>query len=315
MTPNVYDVVVTGVGGFIGGHVALKAIQAGLSVSAYSRSNSEELSSHLGAPVTAANILSDELVFPSTILLVHCSTANDVVSRDFEAGVQLSALGTHRVLEAALQAGVQKVVLLSTFQVYGTNPSGEILPSTPPKLETGYALNHFFAEEIGRYFSSRHHVDVTAVRPANLVGLPPHRLADRSLLVPHCFVKDALAYGRISLRSSGLQMRNFVDIQDFATQLAMGGYSSGEGFHTANVGGGCNFTILEVASMVAEMHETLFDTKIELEVGEQSASEENRFTVPNNTVETHQKFSETRMKAIIQKLFELEVKRYDERAN
>lgn len=305
--------VVTGAGGFIGGHVVANALKSGCSVTAYARANAFELKSYLGSDVVAADILVDDLSFPSADLLIHCATANDVVSRDFEAGLLLSALGTRRVLEAAVSANISKIILLSTFQVFGTNASGKISDRNLPKLQSPYSLNHFFAEEVGRYFSSKYGIDVIAVRPSNIVGLPPHPLADRSNLVPHCFVKDALALGKVVLKSSGQQVRNFIAVKDLASLLTSIRIFNGEGFRVATVGGGANITIRQVAEMVAQVYAELVHSSLGLDFGPLAVGEDNTFEIERPYLETKEKFSRARMRELIVKLFELEMGKSDGR--
>lgn len=306
MSDDSSRLVVTGAGGFIGGHVVAEALKGGISVTAYARRSASDLETHLAAPVVTADLVADDYELPKGGFLVHCATANDVVSRDFDAGVLLSTVGTRRVLEAAVRAEISHVVVLSTFQVYGTNATGTISTSSELKLESSYSLNHYFAEEIGRYFSSQRGLGITVVRPSNVVGLPPHPLADRSHLVPHCFVKEALASGKVVLNTSGQQMRNFLLVEDFASLLVALQYSVGGRFRVTNVGGGANFAIADVARMVAEVYRDLYGDELEVRLGALRPGEKNSFDIRNPEIETRQEFSKARMKDLIIELFELE---------
>ena len=64
-------------------------------------------------------------------MLVHCATANDIVSKNDGAGVSLSVNGTINILNAAVRASISKVIYFSTAQVYGTELVGRINEKPP----------------------------------------------------------------------------------------------------------------------------------------------------------------------------------------
>ena len=209
-------VLITGCSGFIGSRLALRANLSGFEVFASTRNADNALALELGMPILEFDVLRAAPQIPQVDVIIHCATANDILSRDFNAGVNLSVCGTRNVLESAVSKKIKRVIFLSTLQVYGTELEGEISEDSPICCETGYALNHNFGEELCRMYTRTHNLDTTVLRPANVYGIPDVHTARRFTLVPMCFVKEAVEFGTLTLRSSGLQRRNFVSTDEVA---------------------------------------------------------------------------------------------------
>lgn len=262
--------IITGSGGLIGSRLAIRCREAGHQVLATARRPSPALAKALGLEEVMSLDVLDPHVAEAALdadILFHCATANDIVSRDFQAGVDLSVHGTRHVLELALKRGIRRVVFFSTLQVYGTELNGDVSESTPARCESAYALNHFLGEEVCRFYAIKHGLDIVLLRPANVIGVPDAPTVERSTLVPMCFVKEALATGKIVMRSSGRQTRNFVtsaQVADVCLHLA-GAFPSG--VNIVNAGSRWHASIAEVAQMVAEagMEKTGREVQVEFQ--------------------------------------------------
>lgn len=249
-------VLITGAGGLIGSRLAIRCREAGHAVIATARTPSAVLAHALGLPeVLPWDVLDPaaSATLPDADILFHCATANDIVSRDFKAGVDLSVVGTRHVLEHAVRRGIRQVVFFSTLQVYGTELRGDITEDTPPRCESAYGLNHLLGEEVCRMYANTHGLDVVLMRPANVIGVPDSPTVRRSTLVPMCFVKDVLATGRIVLRSSGRQTRNFVSsdlVADMCLHLAR---DFPKGATVINASSHWHASVREMGAMVVEV--------------------------------------------------------------
>lgn len=244
---------ITGAAGFIGSRIALRAAQAGHPVLASSRQGIALLDRTPGVHTRRMDVL-DERTLPDRAdadVLIHCATANDIVSRDFSAGTRLSVEGTRNVLEAALRAGIREVQFFSTLQVYGAEPEGEITEATPTRCESPYALNHHWGEEVCRYYAWQHGLQVALIRPANVYGVPDSPTVRRSTLVPMCFVKSVLAEGRIVLKTSGRQYRNFVSTDEVADICLHLAGNMPAGVTVINAASNWTASIREIAQWVA----------------------------------------------------------------
>ncbi len=262
-------VLITGASGFLGSRIARRFAAAGHTVLATSRRVTPQLEQELGLPVQPLDLLAAApLVLPADLdLVVHTATANDIVSRDAVAGLQLGVVGTQRLLDAAVQASVPRLLFFSTLQVYGTELEGEIDEQTPVNCQTAYGLNHWLGEQLCALAVQRHGLAICAVRPANVYGVPDSALTDRGTLVPQCFVQEALEHNRIELRSSGLQPRNFVSTDAVAERCLSLAEQQPPGMSRALVCSGYTPTIRRVAELVRERCEHLLGRRPALEIG------------------------------------------------
>lgn len=246
-------VLVTGASGFIGSAVVRRLARTGAEVIATARTPSKALEAELGTSVSKLDVMQALPSFEGVQTIVHCATPNDIHSRATDGGLPLGVMGTRYLLEHAANQGVRRVVYLSTLQVYGTELKGYIDEATPVACETLYGLNHYLGEEVCRYFTQRHGLDILALRPSNVYGVPLVSTVDRWTLVPMCFVREAAQTGTITLKSSGKQWRNFVSLNEVTDVIERALNDFPKGYAIANVGSNWRASIAEIASMVAEV--------------------------------------------------------------
>lgn len=301
-------VILTGVSGFIGGHIARVLRNNKIETIGVSKKNSSAVSKYFEIPVIQGDVINlNEL--PKADVLIHCATANDNVSLSFKDGFQLSVLGTKNILDKAINAGVKKAVIFSTFQVYGKNPKGLISTRTEVSLESDYAINHYFAEVIGKSFEINNpDFKIIIARPSNVVGVPISPFTRRNYLVPHCFVREALENSKISLLSSGKQQRNFINVIDLAecvTQLIISN-SVPKGIF--NMCSNYNVSILEVAKIVADEVYRETGVYVGIDVNSNFPKKSNSIEIINEDNFSKTEFSKKKLRDIIQNLIQYELR-------
>ena len=275
-------VLITGSGGLIGSRLAIRCREAGHEVIATARQPSTLLAQALGVPAMLALDVLDPCTADLPLdadILFHCATANDIVSRDFEAGVNLSVQGTRHVLELAVRRSIRRVVFFSTLQVYGTELNGDITESTSPRCESAYALNHLLGEEVCRFYANKHGVNVVLMRPANVIGVPDAPTVQRSALVPMCFVKEALVTGKIVMRSSGRQRRNFVSSDQVADVCLRLVEDFPPGVTVINAGSQWLASIADMAGIVANVFRERTGGELAVEFQSDEPAQGNDFTL------------------------------------
>ena len=277
-------VLVTGASGYIGSHAAGYLRERGHEVIATARRVTPALESAL----TGCRLETlDVMAIPETLqgewdCILHTATANDVLSRDFTAGVGLSALGTRNVLDLAKRCGTPHVVFFSTLQVYGAELTGVVSESSSPDPVNDYGLNHVFGEMACRLESRRSGLRTTVLRPANVYGCPVSRTVDRWSLVPTCFVREALAEGTITIRSSGQQRRDFVSLRQVSEACANVIESGWEGFAVRNIATGQTYSIVETAHWTASAFEASGLPRPEVRVLGEEPAHGNAFEVESS---------------------------------
>ncbi|MBU6178285.1 MAG: NAD(P)-dependent oxidoreductase, partial [Verrucomicrobia bacterium] len=88
-------ILITGASGYIGSFAARHLCSQGHEVTATSRGNPERLEAELpGCRAARLDVLSIPEAFGGAWdVILHAATANDILSRDFAAGVELSSVG------------------------------------------------------------------------------------------------------------------------------------------------------------------------------------------------------------------------------
>lgn len=148
-------------------------------------------------------------------LVIHLAAANDVDSTDPGLAQAVNVDGTRHVADLCREGVAARVLYFSTFQVFG-RWEGTVDEDDAPQPANEYARTHWQAEVLLRAAAERDELAYLIVRPTNLFGAPAHRDTDRWSLVPLCFCREAHETGRITLRSSGLQSRDFANVQALA---------------------------------------------------------------------------------------------------
>ncbi len=127
-------------------------------------------------------VLADRLAGLRTV--VHLATSYDVRT-DPDERRALNARGTAALLDAALAAGVARVVLVTSASVLAAGPGARLpLPDATPvraEVDDGLLGDHLEVERLAAQ-AQRRGLDVVVLRPATLVGGPLGPAYDGALL-------------------------------------------------------------------------------------------------------------------------------------
>lgn len=151
------------------------------------------------------------LRFPTAGCLVHCA---GVIDEDFRAdpmtAYRRATYGAEALVKAAAQAGCSRFIYVSSTHVYGMQV-GTISETAPTDPQSHYALAHYCTEQFFRRQAAASQGTCVVLRPNAVFGMPAHPdTFQRWSLIPFSFPREAKDQGRITLKSSGLQRRNFV---------------------------------------------------------------------------------------------------------
>lgn len=255
----------TGANGYVGSELLLTLQAAGHEVWCVTRTPRQLP----GVPETRQIV--HDLCLPLTLpqddfdVVIHAAGANDLQSRDPAEALALTALTARQCAEFACRQKTPRLLYLSTFQVYGLD-EGRVDETTPCRPRNDYALTHLFAEQWIEQYGRTHSLAYVLARPANISGMPRSGRMQRWTLAPGCFCRDAVEQGRVLVRSTGLQQRDFLPVREVARQLAavaadFDTYAGGP----VNICAGSALTIAEVARIAAERYEAAFGKPCALE--------------------------------------------------
>jgi len=168
-----------------------------------------------------------------------------------------TSLGT-----AAADAGVGRVVYLSTIHVYGARaePGSVLTEDLRPEPRHPYAIARLASEHVLRALG----LDPVCLRLTNSVGAPASPAVDRWTLVVNDLCRQAATTGVLRLHTDGLQWRDFVALGDatrIIADVALGAAPAG----TWNLGSGIPTTVRAAAGLVADAVETLTGRRPPLE--------------------------------------------------
>ena len=176
-------VFLTGATGFIGGHVARKLRERGDEVRALVRSpekagaleelGCELVSGSLSSPAEIASGLEgcDAAIHGAAIYEVGIPESRHEAMRD------ANVLGTERVLRAALEAGIERVVYISTVAAFG-DTDGKVVDETYEHpghdFTTYYEQTKYEAHQIARRMINEDGLPCVIVQPGGVYGPGDH---------------------------------------------------------------------------------------------------------------------------------------------
>jgi nucleoside-diphosphate-sugar epimerase len=220
---------ISGGAGFLGLHLARRLLADGLDVRTLDLAplderelerSVEELRGDVRSPRDAAALVAGADV------IVHAAAALPIqASRDSIRSVNVG--GTATVLAAALEAGVRRVVLVSSTAVYGV-PKVHPIHEDDPLVGVGwYGESKIEAEEVTREFGRRG-LEFAIVRPKTFIG--PERLGVFEILFD--WIRDNR---RIYMLGDGSNRYQLLAVEDLVDAIVLAAEPGAAG-ETLNVG-------------------------------------------------------------------------------
>ena len=159
---------------------------------------------------------------------------------------EVNVAGTQAVLDAALAAGVRRVVVASSSSVYGetAGPGGSrtLSPISP------YGASKAACEHLAGVYARRR-LDVVTLRYFTVYG--PRQRPDMAM---HRMFEAAGSAGpAFSRRGSGSQTREFTFVGDVVTATAAAGAAPGAAGRTFDIGGGARTSLNEVIAVIERL--------------------------------------------------------------
>lgn len=185
--------------------------------------------------------------------VVHLAAMNEnECVADPGKAVLVNTLGTLNVLQAAIETGVERFIYFSTAHVYGAPLAGHLTEATLPRPAHPYAITHRAAEDFVLTAHDEKKITGFVVRLSNAFGAPTHPEVDRWTLLANDLCRQAAQTRKMALRSSGMQQRDFIPLEDVGRAVGhlLGLPREGCGDGLFNLGGASS-SIWEMTQRIA----------------------------------------------------------------
>ncbi|WP_069772974.1 MULTISPECIES: dTDP-glucose 4,6-dehydratase [unclassified Streptomyces] len=256
-------ILVTGAAGFIGSHFVRSLLAdtytgwEGAQVTALDKltyaGNRENLpASHerlvfVRGDVCDRNLLRELL--PGHDAVVHFA-AESHVDRSLEGAGEFfrtNVLGTQTLLDAVLESGIERVVHVSTDEVYGSIDEGSWTEQWPLAPNSPYAASKAGSDLVARAYWRTHGVDLSITRCSNNYG--PYQHPEK--VIP-LFVTNLLEGRQVPLYGDGRNVREWLHVDDHCRgiHLVLNGGRAGEVY---NIGGGNEYSNLALTERLLEL--------------------------------------------------------------
>jgi nucleoside-diphosphate-sugar epimerase len=254
--------VVTGVAGFVGSHLAERLLEDGWRVKGvdcftdtYARSIKERnltvAKGHAGFSLAEVDLATGDVgeAVRGSDVVFHLAGQAGVRSSwgaEFEIYTSRNILATQRLLEAAKEEGLRRLVYASSSSIYGDTTALPVTEDTLPLPVSPYGVSKLAAEYLCRLYCTNYGVPTVSVRYFTVYG--PRQRPDMAF---HRLIRAILKDESFPLYGDGKQTRDFTFVSD-AVEATVGALGAEPG-SVFNVGGGSRVTLSEVIAMVEEL--------------------------------------------------------------
>lgn len=253
---------VTGAAGFVGSHLVERLAEDGASVKALDcltpyydlrqkRRNVDDLSAS-GVDMLDVDLATDDLLphLAGIDVVFHQAGQPGVRASwdSFDSYVEHNVLATERLLRAARDTGVRRVVYASSSSVYGDAERYPTLESDLPQPKSPYGVTKLAAEHLVAVYARNFGLPTVALRYFTVFG--PRQRPDMAM---HRLIHSAITGDVFPLFGTGEQIRDFTYVGDVVEANLLAATAELEGESVFNVAGGGSVTLSEVIGIVERL--------------------------------------------------------------
>lgn len=172
-------VLVTGANGLLGSQIAKKLLKEGLSVRAIKRASSDlKLLGDNAKEIEwiegdIRNIFSLENAMRDVTHLVHCAALISFLPEDEEKLMQINVQGTANVMNAALEANLQKVLHVSSVAAFGRPKGIPVIDENIDVKDSKDNFNYYRSKFLGEreaWRAQAEGLNVVVINPSTILG-------------------------------------------------------------------------------------------------------------------------------------------------
>lgn len=257
-----HKVLITGADGFIGSHLAEELLRIGCDVRAYVFYNArgsagwlDDLPKHARQ---ALEVVPGDVRDPYAVrqavrgcqVVFHLAALIGIPYsyQAPESYADTNLKGTLNILQACRELDVMKVVHTSSSEVYGTAQWVPISETHPLQAQSPYAASKIAADQFALSFQRAFGTPVAVIRPFNTYG-PRQSLR---AIIPTIIRQIAAGIRTLQLGATH-PTRDFTYVRDTVRGFVAIGESDRSVGEVIHIGSGCEISIGELASVIAEI--------------------------------------------------------------
>ena len=241
-------VLITGITGFAGSHLAEKLVAEGYEVHGFAleappfpnlASVAADVRIHRGDIGSIVDLRAAmRAARPEVVLHLAGQAVPTLAARDPVAAVRVNVLGTAALLASLSEQPRTAVVLASTGDVYGMPERSPVTEDTPIAPNNPYAATKVAAEALIRDLGGREHRPAVILRATNQIGPRQHEALAASAFAKQIAEAEAGRAAPVVRHGSLDARRDFIDVRDMADAYARAAAIREPGASIFNVGTG-----------------------------------------------------------------------------
>jgi dTDP-glucose 4,6-dehydratase len=185
---------------------------------------------------------------PGVDTIVHFAAESHVDRsvRDSGPFVDTNVVGTQRLLDAALQSGIQRFVHVSTDEVYGSITEGSWDEQQPLEPNSPYSASKAGSDLLARSYHRTHGMNLSITRCSNNYG--PYHFPEK--VIP-LFVTHLIDDLHVPLYGTGENVRDWLHVDDHTRGIALV-VTGGRAGEIYNIGGGTELSNRELTQLLLD---------------------------------------------------------------
>jgi len=260
------EILVTGAAGFIGSNLTKGLLSKGHSVVGLDNLsqgfllNIEEFKNHPKFRFVEGDVRDEKLVDHITggcDVIIHLAAFKIPRYSDAIDTLLINSIGTKVILDAAAKNNISKVMVASTSDVYGKNPSvpfseeDDLVIGRPEVKRWSYAISKMFEEQLVFAYHDRYGLNAVALRFFG--GYGPNQHLSWWGGPQSVFINSAIDNEAINLHGDGLQTRSFTYISDHVDGIIACAEKSEANNQVINLGNTYEITIKDLGIKIWQM--------------------------------------------------------------